>query len=156
MRKKKEFIWDTGWTMGLFGKLVQGVSGRFPAAPGSAGETSEPAIDIFEDRDNVVVEVEVPGMSPHELLVNVSDGRVIVEGVKKGEEDSGCLAYLCLERQFGAFRRVVPIPGSVDTSSVLALLRDGVLRIVIPRIRERRRVTVEVPVVRTTSTLGED
>ena len=156
MKKKKEFIWDTGWTMTLFGKMVQGVSGRFPVPPDSAGETAEPAMDIYEENERVVVEVEAPGMSREDFHIYIADGRLRIEGFKKGGEDSGCLAYLCLERRFGVFRRVVPIPGSFDTSSVRASLEGGILRITIPRVTERRKVMVEVPIVQNSSPPGEE
>ena len=156
MKRKKEFIWDTGWTMTLFGKLVQGVSGKFPVPPDSAGETAEPAMDIFEEKDAVVVEVEAPGMGPDDFNVFIADGRLKIEGFKKGGADRDCVAYLCLERQYGVFRRVVPIPGSFNTSAVRAFLVNGILRITIPRVLERRKTAVEVPIVQSPSPSGEE
>jgi len=156
MKRKREFIWDTGWTMTLFGKLVQGVSGKFPVPPDSAGETAEPAMDIFEEKDKVVVEVEAPGIGRDDLNVLISDGRLKIEGFKKGGTDSECIAYLCLERQSGVFRRVVPIPGSFDITAVHAFLQDGILRIIIPRVLERRKMIVEVPITQSPSPSGEE
>ena len=147
MKRRRDYVWDSGWTMTLFGRLVRGASGKFPAAPESAGETAEPAMDIFEDKQDVVIEVEVPGLICDDLRVRIDEGHLSVEGYKKSEQDGSCVNYLCLERQFGVFRRVVQIPNSVDTSSVRASLCDGILRITLPRVSERRGVTVEVPIV---------
>ena len=146
MKRRRDFIWETGWTMTLFGRLVQEVSGKFPMAPESAGETSEPAIDIFQDDRDVVIEVEVPGLSHDDLNVRIDEDRISIEGFKRGGRESGCLTYLCVERQFGAFRRIVQIPGSVDTRSVSAFLNEGILRIRLPRISDRRKSVVEVPI----------
>lgn len=156
MKNKKEFIWDTGWTMTLFGKFVHGVSGRFAVPQGSAGETGEPAMDIFEEKENVIVEIEAPGMERDDLDLSITEGRLKVEGFKRGEEDRGCLGYLCLERRFGAFRRIVPVPGSVDTSSVQAVLQDGLLRIVIPRVPEKRKSAVKVSIRKASEHSGEN
>lgn len=146
MRRKRDFIWDTGWTMTLFSRLVHEVSGKFPTAPESAGETSEPAIDIFQDIHDIVIEIEVPGVGRDDLSVRIDDDRLSIEGFKRVERDVGCLSYLCLERQFGAFRRVVQIPISVDTSSVNAVLDGGVLKIRLPKVPNRRRSIIEVPI----------
>jgi HSP20 family protein len=146
MMRRKDFIWDTGWTMNLFNRMVQEVSGKFPTAPESAGETSEPAMDIFEDDKDVIIDVEVPGLNREDLRVRIDEDHVCIEGYKRGGKDVTCLTYLCLERQYGAFRRIVKIPGSVDTTSIQAVLRDGVLRIRLPRISDRRKSTFEVQI----------
>jgi HSP20 family protein len=146
MKRRKDFIWDTGWTMNLFSRMVREASGKFPTAPTSAGETSEPAMDIFEDDHGVVIEIEAPGLNRDDLRIRIDEDVICIEGYKKGLRDVTCLSYLCLERQYGAFRRVVKIPGSVDTTSVQAVLRDGILRIRLPRILDRRRSAVEVPI----------
>ena len=94
MKRRRDYVWDSGWTMTLFGRLVHGVSGRLPAVPESAGETSEPAMDIFEDSRNVIIEIEVPGLSQDDLQVQIDEGRLSVEGYKKSERDSSCLNFL--------------------------------------------------------------
>lgn len=147
MKRRRDFLWDTGWTMNLLGRIVHEVSGKFPSVPETAGETSEPAMDIFEDNRDVVIEVEAPGLDRNDLSVRIDRDHLRIEGYKKGGQDSGCLSYLCMERQYGAFRRIVQIPSSVDTSSVRAVLRDGVLKICLPRISERRRSVIEIPIV---------
>jgi HSP20 family protein len=146
MKKRRDFSWDTGWTMTLFSRLVQEVSGKAPTAPDWAGETREPSIDIFENRSDVIIEVEVPGLKREDLSIRIDENLVRIDGYKRSERDSECLRYLCLERQFGVFRRIVQIPGSVDTNSVRAVLREGILRISLPRVSERRRSMVEVPI----------
>ncbi len=151
MKRRRNYVWDSGWTLTLFGRLMHEVSGKFPTAPESAGETAEPAMDIFEDSRGIVIEVEVPGLGLDDLRVLIDEGGLCIEGFKKSERDAGCVNYLCLERQSGMFRRVVQIPNPVDTSSVLASLRDGMLRITLPRVSERRGSAVEVPVVHTPS-----
>jgi HSP20 family protein len=144
MKKRNDFIWDTGWTMNLFNRMVREVSGKFPTVPESAGETSEPAMDIFEDDSDVIIDLEVPGLNREDLRVRIDEDFICIEGYKRGGRDVTCLTYLCLERQYGAFRRIVKIPCSVDTTSVRAFLRDGILRIMLKRISDRRKSAVEV------------
>jgi len=146
MKKRRDYVWDTGWTMNRFSRMVQEVSGKFPAAPDSAGETTEPAMDIYENKYDVVIDVEAPGMGREDLRIRIDEDLLCVEGYKKGLKDATLLSYLCLERQYGVFRRIVKIPGSVDTASIRAVLSNGVLRIKLRRISDRRKSTFEVPI----------
>lgn len=146
MKKGKDFIWDTGWTMNRFSRMVQEVSGRFPEVPQSAGETSEPAVDVFEDDSDWIINVEAPDLSRDDLRVRLEEDHICIEGYKKRHEIATHHSYICLERQYGVFRRVVKIPGSVDTHSIRAILRDGVLRIKLKKISDRRKPVLEVKI----------
>ncbi|MDF1525444.1 MAG: Hsp20/alpha crystallin family protein [bacterium] len=101
-------------------------------------------MDIFEDEVEVHVELEVPGMSRDELNIRLDRDRLSIQGFKHSGGDSECLRYLCLEREFGVFRRIVEVPVSVDGSGVRAALVDGVLKIKLPKVTERRQTAVDV------------
>ena len=146
MKRKRDFIWDTGWSLTRFSRLVHQVSGKMPSAPEWAGETAHPPMDIFEDEIVFHVELEVPGMGRDELKIRLDGDRLSIQGFKHSGGDSECLRYLCLEREFGIFRRIVEIPISVDASGVRAALVDGVLKIKLPKITERRQTSVDVSI----------
>jgi len=146
MKKRRDFIWDTGWSLTRFSRLVHQVSGKMPSAPVWAGETAHPPMDIFEDEAALHVAMEVPGMKQKELSIRLDRDRLSVEGFKHGEGDRECLRYICVEREFGVFRRNVEIPISVDASGIRAALVDGVLRIRLPKVTERRRTIVDIPI----------
>jgi HSP20 family protein len=146
MKNKRDFTWDTGWSLTRFSRLVHQVSGKIPSAPGWAGETAQPPMDMFEDEEGVHVEIEVPGMAKSDLVIRLDRDRLSIEGYKHGDNDRDCLRYLCVERESGVFRRIVEIPVSVDASVVRAKLADGMLKIKLPRVTERRRKVVEVPI----------
>ena len=146
MKRKRDFIWDTGWSLTTFDRLMHQVSGRLPSAPGWAGETAQPPMDIFEDEKDIHVQIEVPGMARKELAISLDHDRLCIEGYKYGSSDRECQRYLCVEREFGVFRRIVDIPASVDASGIRATLVDGVLKIKLPKVMERRRSVVDVPI----------
>ena len=146
MKRNRDFIWDTGWSLTRFSRLVHQVSGKVPTAPGWAGETAHPPMDIFEDESGFHVELEVPGMMRDELRISLDRDRLRIEGYKLGGSDRECLRYICLEREFGVFRRIVEIPVSVDASGVRAVLVEGVLKVSLPKVTERRRAVVDVPI----------
>ena len=126
--------------------MVHQVSGKIPSAPEWAGETAHPPMDIFEDEAGIHIELEVPGMSRNELNIRLDRDRLSIEGFKHSGGDTECLRYICVEREFGIFRRIVEVPVSVDASGVRAALVDGMLRIMLPKVTERRRTVVDVPI----------
>ena len=146
MKRNRDFIWDTGWSLTRFGRLVHQVSGKLPSAPGWAGETAHPPMDIYEDESGLHVELEVPGMTRDELKIRLDRDRLSIEGFKHSEGDRECLRYMCVEREFGVFRRIVEVPVSVDASGVRGTLADGVLKINLPKVTERRRTVVDVEI----------
>ena len=146
MTKKRDFIWDTGWSLTKFSRLVHQVSGKVPSAPDWAGETAHPPMDIFENGTEVRVELEVPGMSRNELNIRLDQDRLSIDGFKHSCGDSECLRYICVEREFGVFRRIVEIPVTVDASGVRAELVDGMLKIKLPKVTEKRRTVIDISI----------
>ena len=114
------------------------------AGPGE--ETDFPAVDIFETATEIVVEAELPGVDPARVAVSVDRGALVIEGVKEEDAPPGRVAFLCMERSFGPFRRVVPLLGAVDLARATAVCRAGVLRIRLPRIEDKRGQRIGIPI----------
>lgn len=130
----------------------EAVEGYFRSllGPGSAGaaaleETDYPPLDIFETGEGFIVEVEVPGVDPDDIEVSMMTGMLVIAGVKR-EASRGKINFLCMERDFGAFRRIVPLLRPVDTSRTTALYDMGILRIEVPKIEEKRGRRKTIPV----------
>jgi len=120
------------------------VGGR-PAHP-AIEETEFPAIDVFETPGEVVIEAELPGVDPATIGVSACEGLIVIEGVKEEDSGPGRVTFLCMERNFGAFRRVV-FPGvAVDIPHATAFCRDGVLHVRVPKIDEKRGRIRVIPV----------
>ena len=119
--------------------------GGRPAHP-EIEETEFPAIDVFETPLDVVNEAELPGVDPAAIGVIAGEGLIVIEGTKEEEPGPGRVNFLCMERSFGAFRRVV-IPGAaVDTARATAVCRDGILQVRVPKVAEKRGRVRVVPV----------
>ena len=122
------------------------LSGRRPAHP-AIEETEFPAIDVFETPRDVVIEAELPGVDPAEISVIASESLIVIEGAKEEQPGPGRVNFLCMERSFGAFRRVV-LPGvAVDISRATAVCRDGILQVRVPKVDEKRGRVRVVPVI---------
>jgi HSP20 family protein len=105
---------------------------------------SYPAMNIWEDENNVYAEAELPGMQQDQLQIFVSDGnQLTIQGERKPAELKGM--WHRQERGFGKFSRVVTLPVPVDAGKVEAKLEQGVLHVTLPKSEEAkpRRITVK-------------
>lgn len=89
--------------------------------------------DVFEDDNQLVVRLEVPGMDKQDLSIEVQGGSLIVSGEKKFERESTEGRYRTLQCAYGSFRRVVPLPVDVKADQAQASYRNGVLRVALPK-----------------------
>jgi HSP20 family protein len=115
--------------------------------PGPADSISGPSvpIDVVVRPDSLEVLVEVPGFRAENLEVSASGGCLLVEGYRPAAPGLPG-SVLCLERPVGRFRRVIDVPVAADTRRAVGVLRDGVLTISVPRIRDRRGQACAVPI----------
>ena len=68
------------------------------------------AVDVYEEKDDIVVKAELPGMDKNDIEVNISDSELTLKGEKKKEEKIEEENYYRCERSYGAFLRSVELP----------------------------------------------
>ena len=112
----------------------------------SAPIASRVVCDVFEREGEFIIEAELPGVSKEDLELSVLRDILIVEGRKPKTEDDENMNYHCMERSFGAFRRIVEIPGTGDTRNMRARFADGLLTVRLPKIPDRRGQRRKVPI----------
>ena len=113
--------------------------------PGLAGEVT-PAMDIYEEGDDIVVKGEMPGMKKEEIHIDINERSVTVSGEKKKEEKVERKDYVHLERTYGSFARTFAIPAEVRTDKARATFKDGVLEVRMPKTAEAASRTRKVPI----------
>lgn len=107
-----------------------------------------PAIDVYEEKDDVVVKVELPGMKKEDLELNISDNLLTIKGEKKKEEEvkEKEKGYYHSERSYGSFARTVEIPKDIQADKIRASFKDGVLEVRLPKTAEAKRKEVKIKV----------
>jgi len=114
--------------------------------PGAAGECMPP-MDVVETSTGVEVLMDLPGVPRAQITVVFSQGTLVVAGRKV---PPSCAhreaAFHLAERGFGRFVRAVRLSGAFDAGQAQASLSDGELRIVLPRIQERRGRDIRIDV----------
>jgi HSP20 family protein len=105
-----------------------------------------PSVDIFEDKDDVVVKAEIPGMAKDDVNVNVTDNTITISGEKKKEEEVEKKDYYRLERSFGSFSRSFHLPAEVQTDKAKATFKEGVLEVRMPKTEEAKKKETKVKI----------
>lgn len=107
-----------------------------------------PLLDVFETTDAIDLLLDVPGVAPANVRVLVKAGVVIIAGEKDRPDPAarGAASFHLVERDFGRFARAVRVHVAIDAANASATLRDGELRVRLPKIEERRGRGIMVPV----------
>ncbi len=103
-----------------------------------------PAVNIWEEDNDLFVEAEVPGLKLEDLEIYVSQGnQLTIKGKRTRPEVEG--TWHRQERGYGEFSRVIALPVDVDADKVEATLKHGVLTIRLPKVAEARvrKITVK-------------
>lgn len=104
-----------------------------------------PAVESFDREGDVVLRVELPGVSKDELEIKIEGDLLTIRGEKKDERDSekGTTLYF-RELSYGSFERSFRLPEDLKRDAVKASFRDGVLELTLPVQKpESRKITIE-------------
>ena len=117
-----------------------------------AGECM-PVVDVFETERAVEIVLDLPGVAPEAVRVLFKAGILLIVGEKERPDLSkrGPASFHLVERDFGRFARAVRINAAIDGSQARARLANGELRVVLPRITERRGSGRMIPIESSTS-----
>ncbi len=91
-----------------------------------------PALDVYEDKENLVVKLEVPGMKKDDFKINLHENVLSISGERRLEESRRKANGLRTERFEGRFQRSVTLPKAVEADKVTATYQDGILTVTLP------------------------
>ncbi len=103
-----------------------------------------PAVDVFETGDELELRVELPGMKPDDVQIDIRDGVLTVSGERRLEHDEEREGYRRIERAYGRFSRSFTLPRHVDQDKVEAQMETGVLRLTLPKREEQRGRRIQI------------
>ena len=103
-----------------------------------------PMADIAETDKGYEVTMDLPGIDPKDLTVEIREGALWVSGERKEEKEEKGKTFHRMERHYGAFRRGIPLDLPVDREKVEAKYHDGVLKVTVAKIPEAETKRIEV------------
>lgn len=103
-----------------------------------------PALDVFEDKDNLIVRAELPGLKKEDIEISLHDNSVTISGERKSEKKYEGSETSREERFFGRFTRSFQLPKTVDASKVKAAYKDGLLTVTLPKAEEAKPRQIQI------------
>ncbi len=100
--------------------------------------------EVEETDGEILVRVEVPGLTKDDVQVVIEGNRLSLSGEKRFQRESHDSTYHIMERAYGSFQRVIPLPGNVDADKAKASCADGVLTVRLPKSGGNNAKTVPV------------
>jgi HSP20 family protein len=104
----------------------------------------EPAVEMFETNNEVVVRAELPSIDPKQVEITVTDDTITLRGETKHEEEQKERNYYYRELLYGAFTRTLRLPTPVKGAEAKAVYKDGVLEVKIPKAAQVKPIPVKV------------
>jgi len=138
--------------MRRMGEEMDRVFGEFGLNRGDSGKAVwAPTVEVSEKHGQYRVRAELPGMSPNDVKVEITDEAVILQGERKAEHEEDKQGLHITERQYGQFYRSIPLPEGAKASEAKAKFENGMLEITVP-LQEQKSKAREVPVESSTPT----
>jgi HSP20 family protein len=105
--------------------------------PGAPPSGWTPPADVYETGEGFVVLMDLPGLSPDDVDIQVDGDRIVVRGERRPSDKTRPESFHRVERSYGTFARVFQLTSEVDPDKVSAEFRDGLLRLELPRLHGR-------------------
>ena len=147
-RRQLEPVTDVFQSWRRLNRLFDEAFGNWAAVPSENGTVTSawvPACDITEDKENLRVVVELPGVKPKDVKISLENNLLSIRGEKKQESEQTTDRVHRYERAYGTYERTFTLPSTVDADRIQARYDNGILTVTIPKV-ERARPR-EIPVV---------
>ena len=103
-------------------------------------------LDVYHSDDALVVKAAIPGVKPEDMEIDITENVLTIKGEIKADQDVDEDKLLHHECRYGAFRRVVSLPRSLNTDKAEASYDSGVFTITIPKEEEAKPKSLKVKV----------
>ena len=105
-----------------------------------------PSLDVVDTATAIEIVMDVPGVPASSLRVSIRQNTVLVVGAKVAPSTPADARFHVAERSSGRFARGIRLSGSVDAGRARAYVEAGLLRVVLPRVENRRGQAIQIPV----------
>lgn len=103
-----------------------------------------PSVDIYENKDHIVLEAELPGMNRDDFELSVENNVITLRGERQFEKKDDSDNYHRVERSYGSFTRTFTLPQTVSAEGATADYRNGVLRVTLPKREETKARRIQI------------
>ena len=105
-----------------------------------------PRADIYETKENVVIQLDLPGVKADEVDVQCEKGMLSIKGERAFNGGVAERKYYRVENVYGPFERYFEIPSTLDVNKVEANYQEGVLTLTFPKAEEAKPKKIEIKI----------
>jgi HSP20 family protein len=109
------------------------------------GGSFVPAAELTETDAAIDLKLEIPGLLPEDIDIQVTADSVAITGERKSEETKEENGVTRSEFHYGRFQRMIPLPARVQNTAAAAEYKDGILNLHLPKDVEEQKRVVKVP-----------
>lgn len=103
-----------------------------------------PAMDVIENENDYTVRIDLPGIAPDDVKVEIENDTLTVSGEMGDTVEREGDRYHYRERRYGAFQRSVRLPNTVDTDKIDASFENGVLNVMLPKLPQAQPKQISI------------
>ena len=119
---------------------------RSPAEVAASGSWA-PAVDLYETERSLVLKAELPEVDHKDIEVRVHNNRLTLLGERRMKEEVKQDHFQRTERAFGPFSRTFTLPTSVESESVKAEFKNGILKVTMPKLKEGQSRPIQIKTI---------
>lgn len=105
-----------------------------------------PPVDIFESGDSFILKLDVPEVDKNSIDIKIQENELTIKGERKLEPGTKAESYHRMERGYGTFARSFTLTKTIDASRIKATIKDGILRIELPKKEEVKPKQIKIEV----------
>ena len=124
--------------------FMSNYSQRGASEEGFSSGAWNPQVDIFENKDQIVLEAELPGMKPDDVNISIENNILTIHGERKFEKKDEKDNFHRVERSYGSFTRSFTLPPTVSSENANAEFENGVLRLTLAKREEAKPRRIEI------------
>jgi len=117
---------------------------RFIIPSSICGNGLDVPIDVYQTNDAVTVKATLPGTTPDDIDVSITDDTLTIKGETKSGDEVKAENYYRKERRYGSFSRSIVLPSLLKTDKAEANFEDGVLTLTIPKAEETKPKQIKI------------
>ncbi len=106
-----------------------------------------PAIDVVDEKDAVKITAELPGLNREDVELSIEGDQLILRGHKRHQSEQDEDGAFRIERFYGYFERMVPLPSEVDKDQAKASFDNGVLSVRLPKKASKGETSTAIPIL---------
>ncbi|MDX9893710.1 MAG: Hsp20/alpha crystallin family protein [Patescibacteria group bacterium] len=107
-------------------------------------EEGQLLLDVYQDEKNIYIKSTIAGVNPQDLEIALHNDMLTIKGSRKSEMELEGYDYFFQECYWGDFSRSIILPVEVESAKIGAELKNGVLKITIPKSKKRRKIPIKI------------